>query len=85
MHTKESAHQSAEPLGYALTPTCRPHLKTTAAAEYCGVSKSLLEKLRLEGRGPAYIKLSPRLIVYSPADLDAWLASARCTPQEVMT
>ena len=60
----------------------RPHLKTTAAAEYCGVSKSLLEKLRLEGRGPAYIKLSPRLVVYSSADLDAWLASARCTPQE---
>jgi hypothetical protein len=51
----------------------------SAAAQYLGVSPSLLRKKRLQGTGdpqdpgPAYIQLSPSLIVYTIADLDAWL------------
>jgi predicted DNA-binding transcriptional regulator AlpA len=59
----------------------RRALRTTDAARYLGVSPSLLRKMRMRGiedplgPGPAYIKLSPSLIVYQIADLDAWLDS----------
>jgi len=57
----------------------RRALRTREAALYLGVSSSLLRKMRLRGRedplgpGPAYIKLSPSLIVYEITVLDAWL------------
>ena len=44
-----------------------------------GISPSLLRKMRLRGpadplgSGPAYIRLSPSLIVYEISALDAWL------------
>ena len=47
----------------------RRALRTSAAAQYLGVSPSLLRKKRLQGpgdpqaAGPAYIQLSPSLIV----------------------
>ena len=49
------------------------------AARYLGVSPSLLRKMRSRGpadplgAGPAYIRLSPSLIVYEISVLDAWL------------
>ncbi|PWE52404.1 DNA-binding protein [Metarhizobium album] len=46
------------------------------AAEYIGVSKSLLDKLRCYGGGPAYAKLGSS-VIYSTIDLDAWVASKR--------
>jgi hypothetical protein len=64
------------------TPTLnhpRRALRTTDAARYLGVSPSLLRKMRSRGPadplgvGPAYIRLSPSLIVYEIAVLDAWL------------
>jgi hypothetical protein len=57
----------------------RKALPTTDAARYLGVSASLLRKMRSRGSedplgpGPAFIKLSPSLIVYPIAELDAWL------------
>ena len=51
-------------------------LRTSDAAAYCGCSKSTLEKLRLTGGGPAFIKLG-RTVVYDTADLDAWLSARR--------
>lgn len=68
------------------TPTAihpRRALRTTDAARYLGISASLLRKMRARGpadplgRGPAYIRLSPSLIVYEISVLDAWL-DARC-------
>jgi predicted DNA-binding transcriptional regulator AlpA len=62
-----------------LTP--RRALRTTDAARYLGVSASLLRKMRARGpddprgAGPAYIRLSPSLIVYEIAALDSWLES----------
>jgi predicted DNA-binding transcriptional regulator AlpA len=53
------------------------HLRTPAAAEYVGLSASTLEKLRLTGGGPAYFKSGRKIVVYSTADLDAWLARCR--------
>lgn len=51
-------------------------LQTPQAADYCGLSSSTFEKLRLSGGGPRYVKLGRR-VVYDPADLDAWLAENR--------
>lgn len=47
-------------------------LDTEAAAKYCGVGKSTLEKLRLTGGGPAYLKPT-RSVIYQVSDLDRWL------------
>ena len=54
----------------------RQMLRTDGAAFYVGTSVSTLEKLRLTGGGPRYIKLG-KAVVYDPADLDAWLSANR--------
>lgn len=59
-----------------ITSNPRRMLRTDDAANYVGVSASTLNKLRLAGGGPEYIKLG-KSVVYDPADLDAWLASNR--------
>ena len=46
------------------------------AAQRVGLSVSTLNKLRVFGGGPIFLKLGRR-VVYDPADLDAWLASKR--------
>lgn len=51
-------------------------LRTAEAAEYCGSSSSTLEKLRVAGSGPRFVKMGRR-VVYDPADLDAWLDANR--------
>jgi predicted DNA-binding transcriptional regulator AlpA len=52
------------------------NVRVRDAAEYCGVSKSLLDKLRCYGGGPAYAKLGAS-VIYDTNDLDAWLAANR--------
>lgn len=47
-----------------------------AAAEHIGLSVSTLNKLRVFGGGPVFLKLGRR-VKYDVADLDAWLASRR--------
>jgi hypothetical protein len=50
----------------------RPLLDTAGAARYVGLAKSTLEKLRVFGGGPPFIK-ARRLVRYRPDDLDVWL------------
>lgn len=51
------------------------HLKTTeGAAEYAGLSVSFLNKSRVSGFGPKFLKLGRR-VMYDARDIDAWLAS----------
>jgi excisionase family DNA binding protein len=53
-------------------------LDTPEAASYLRLSKPTLERLRLQGNGPPYAKLTPGNrgpVRYRRADLDAWLAS----------
>lgn len=57
-----------------LSPSTR--LRTKAAADYCGLSKSTLDKYRLTGEGPTFLKLG-RSVAYDQRDLDAWLNSKR--------
>ncbi len=51
-------------------------MRTADAAAYCGLSKSTLDKYRLTGDGPAFLKLG-RSVVYDRADLEAWLNARR--------
>lgn len=49
------------------------NIRVKQAAEYVGLSKSSLDKLRCFGGGPRFFKLG-RSVVYSTADLDTWMA-----------
>lgn len=56
--------------------TVKEYLTTQEAAEYTGISRSQLAKLRCSGRGCKYIRIgSPTkaIIRYRKADLDKWL------------
>ena len=57
-----------------MTDLAHRRLRTPAAADYLGYAESTLEKKRLTGDGPPFIRLG-RVIVYR--DLDTWLASRR--------
>ncbi len=65
----------------------RRYLNTVAAANYCGVSPALLRKYRLRKPGdpgevgPAFIRLSPTLLVYAISELDRWIDGHR-TPSQ---
>lgn len=49
---------------------------TPGAAQYLGLSVSIMPKWRLEGRGPVFCKLGRR-VVYKKSDLDAWRDARR--------
>lgn len=51
-------------------------LSVTEAASYLGVSKSWLDKHRVNGGGPAYLKIGRR-VVYDPNDLEEFAAGRR--------
>lgn len=50
-----------------------PTLNTEAAAAYLGLSESTLEKARVYGSGPRFVKLG-RAVRYRVSDLDTYLA-----------
>lgn len=47
------------------------------AAEYLHISENHLRQLRFHHKGPYYSKPSPRTIIYTKEDIDAWLAESR--------
>lgn len=51
-------------------------LDTTAAAMQLGLAVSTLEKQRVRGDGPAFLKLG-RAVRYRAADLEEWLIARR--------
>lgn len=57
------------------SPPSIDRLKGPEAARYLGLSVSTLEKMRLEGRGPRYLKLGGRCF-YRRSDLDAYVEAA---------
>ena len=54
----------------------RAPLDTGAAAVYTGTKPNYLEKLRCNGDGPVFIRLSG-LVRYDPDDLDTWLEAGK--------
>ena len=64
--------------------TQRRLVKTEGASEYTTLAVSTLEKLRLSGGGPRFVKLGGRAIAYDLRDLDSWIDSQRrvsCTSE----
>ena len=61
------------------SPVHTSKLRTPAAADFLGLSASLLSKMRLRGDGPPYSKAGPRVVVYDLADLEGWLAARKRT------
>ena len=51
--------------------------RTAEAAEYLGIASSTLEKRRLIGEGPPFIRIGTRAVGYCVDDLDAYIASGR--------
>jgi excisionase family DNA binding protein len=49
-------------------------LDTKELAEYLGVAISTLRQYRLDGKGPAYIKIG-HLVRYRKSDVEEWLIS----------
>ena len=54
-------------------------LRTGPAADYLGLAKSTLEKMRCDGTGPEFERPSKRIVVYRVGALDAYLAARRAT------
>ena len=48
------------------------YLRTGHAAEYLGLGKSTLERLRVHGGGPKFRILGARVVSYAITDLDEW-------------
>lgn len=59
--------------------TAKNYLTTAEAAEYTGISKAQLSKLRQQGRGCPYSRIgdsrTKAMIRYKVSDLDAWMDS----------
>ena len=52
-------------------------LRTPEAAAYIGLCASTVEKLRLTGNGPHFIRLGRRAVGYAIEDLDGWIDEQR--------
>ena len=59
-------------------PPIPPNQSVEDAARFIGVSVSVLNKLRVYGGGPAYLKIGRR-VLYETAALEDWLVSKRRT------
>lgn len=61
-----------------LSPGSMSMMKTKDAASYIGKSASWLNKSRMTGDGPVYLKIGGS-VRYTLPDLDAWLSGHRRT------
>ena len=62
--------------------TTKRVFRTAAAAKYVGLSTSTLEKYRLTGHGPRFVRLGSRAVGYDVRDLDEWLDEQRRSTTE---
>jgi hypothetical protein len=60
------ARRQAQP---PINPT---FLQTPEAAAHLGLAPGTLDKMRVRGSGPPYLRLTPRRVVYAVDALDAW-------------
>lgn len=51
-------------------------LTVREAAEFLRLSKSFLDKRRLDGTGPQYSKLGAR-VIYDISDLESWVSASK--------
>ena len=59
-------------------------LTTHEASDYLRLSRRTLERLRVEGTGPKFVKMGRRSIRYRQSDLEGWLTarSVRSTSEQ---
>jgi predicted DNA-binding transcriptional regulator AlpA len=50
-------------------------LTCDAAAERLSISTRHLERMRVAGTGPAYVRIGARRVAYRPDDIAEWLAA----------
>lgn len=50
------------------------------AARYTGYSRQTMAQWRYLGKGPKYLRPTPRTIIYRKSDLDAWLSASLVDP-----
>jgi predicted DNA-binding transcriptional regulator AlpA len=61
-------------------PPIQPRvLRTPHAAKYVGLTASTLEKMRLVGSGPPFVRLGARAVGYAIGDLDSYIDARRRT------
>jgi len=53
--------------------TNSPYLVVEQAADHLRVSKNYLDKLRVSGKGPRFVRLGRRKVLYRKSDLDKWV------------
>jgi len=53
--------------------------RTPDAARYLGLTASTLEKMRLSGGGPPFVRLGARAVGYAIGDLDSYIDARRRT------
>jgi predicted DNA-binding transcriptional regulator AlpA len=73
-HMKPNHINKNESVAEGLTPL--PKLSVRDAAAYLGLSKSFLDKRRLDGGGPIFLKMGRR-VAYDTADLELWAVSTK--------
>jgi predicted DNA-binding transcriptional regulator AlpA len=49
------------------------HYRTKEAAELIGLAPQTLRKMRMEGRGPRFVRLTANVVVYAESALREWL------------
>ena len=52
-------------------------MREPVAAQFLGLSARTLQRFRQEGTGPQFIRMGVRRLVYSRADLVAWMEGHR--------
>ncbi|MDY4677618.1 MAG: helix-turn-helix domain-containing protein [Bifidobacterium tsurumiense] len=59
-----------------------PMMTSAEAAEYLGLTQTLLAQMRAANTGPAYYQPTPRNVFYLKSDLDKWFNNSRHDPSE---
>ena len=56
----------------------KPKLRVNEAARHLGLAVSTMNKMRVSGLGPCFIRLTRRRVAYDLEDLEAWVAGRKC-------
>jgi hypothetical protein len=60
-----------------------PLLTPREASAYSRITETNLAQLRFRGKGPRFLKPTPRTVLYRKSDLDAWLDASVTTSTAV--
>lgn len=74
----EQAQAAANTLATEDTASPNRLLRVPEAATFVGLSVSMLNKMRVAGTGPRYVKLAAKAVGYWQSDLVNWLNARVC-------